>query len=241
VLWVSWRAGRRNGLVIAAVGAVAWLAATGSAGAPIAPLVWNTAVRLGLYSVLGYLAATLRSSLERERVVSRTDFVTGAANRRAFEELLERELARSTRSGRPLSVVYLDLDRFKRVNDEMGHEAGDRLLRSVADALRRNCRTQDVVARLGGDEFAVLLTEAGEEAARRCAPRMLAHLDRVARENKWPVTASFGVVTAVPPVPTVEDLLAAADHLMYSAKRDPEHRVRYQLLTSTREEGRQVA
>lgn len=236
VLWVSWMAGALPGLFISAASAVVWFLANDLAHFPwdnLAVTFWNTAGRLGMFVILSYLTARLRVAYERERALSRTDFLTQVANRRAFVELLERELARCRRYNRPLTLVYMDLDQFKQVNDKLGHEVGDRLLRSVADTLRENSRNVDVISRLGGDEFALMLPETSSDAAHRFVPRLVEQLSAVARENEWPISFSVGVVTAEGGQPDVESLLAAGDALMYSAKRDPQHRVRYQLLTQS--------
>src|SRR5439155_18756933 len=104
--------------------------------------------------------------------ISRSDALTGSLNRRGFEERLESELARSARSGLPLSLMLLDLNGFKAVNDEHGHAAGDDLLCSVVDTLKAAVRQSDVVGRMGGDEFAVVSPGAGRREAEQLASRV---------------------------------------------------------------------
>jgi diguanylate cyclase (GGDEF)-like protein/PAS domain S-box-containing protein len=149
------------------------------------------------------------------------DVLTGLANRRRFDSELQRHLERCRRHGPAGAVVLLDLDRFKQVNDTLGHNAGDQLLVSVASVLRRAVRQTDVVARLGGDEFAVLLTDGGQEAAQRVAQHIVdrvsefaATLDGVRRR----VTASVGAVTFAAAKEQAVDILALADMTMYDAK-----------------------
>ena len=167
---------------------------------------------------------TERKRAERElRHLSDHDGLTGLANRRRFEAELGRRLADHQRHRRDFSVVLLDLDRFKEVNDGLGHAAGDRVLRAVAGTLRERLRATDLVARLGGDEFACLLAESAGQEARDVAAELLArvhdvrvvHGDVVLR-----VGASAGVAdTTQLAHPTAEALLVAADAAMYAVKR----------------------
>src|SRR5204862_6568243 len=128
--------------------------------------------------VVGILMAALRSRVDRLlnelAAVARTDSLTGLVNRREFEERFGAEVERSTRTGRPLSILVLDLDWFKEFNDRFGHSAGDRALTLLAEALRRATRTSDVLARLGGEEFAVLAPETDEKEGLLLAERLRA-------------------------------------------------------------------
>src|SRR5438045_746686 len=131
---------------------------------PLPGLTWVMVT--GTLMVLGSLTITLRSQLERLvgelGAAARTDSLTQLANRRELEDRFAAELERSTRTARPLSMVVLDLDWFKEYNDRFGHNAGDRALVMLAEALKRATRTSDVVARLGGEEFGVLAPETDE-------------------------------------------------------------------------------
>nr|MDQ3806083.1 GGDEF domain-containing protein [Acidobacteriota bacterium] len=115
------------------------------------------------------------------------------------------------------------------VNDHLGHSAGDRLLKSVAEIIRRDVRSIDVVARLGGDEFAVLMPETDEQAARAAVSRLRQRLALSARRHGWPVTFSIGVVTFDAPPASVDEMLRAADELMYAAKRLGKDSVRHRV------------
>ncbi|HLM56720.1 MAG TPA: GGDEF domain-containing protein, partial [Pyrinomonadaceae bacterium] len=149
------------------------------------------------------------------------------ANKRHFVELAEAELGRARRHGHPFSVAYMDVDDFKLVNDHLGHSAGDRLLKSVAETIRRDVRSIDVVARLGGDEFAVLMPETDGRAARAAVERLRDRLAFAARQQGWPVTFSIGVATWDEPPPSVDEVLRRADELMYAAKRGGKNSVRH--------------
>jgi diguanylate cyclase (GGDEF)-like protein len=160
----------------------------------------------------------LALALENEKSLSRSDYLTGLANRRAFEELFAMECKRSQRYKRPITLVYMDLDDFKKVNDGRGHQTGDEVLIAVAASLRTNLRATDCVARLGGDEFAILLPETDEEAALIIMKKLEAVLQRLRSSKDWPIGFSFGVVTFPAPLESLEAMLERADKLMYEAK-----------------------
>jgi len=151
---------------------------------------------------------------EAESRESRSDALTGLANRRAFEERLPVELSRFSRGGRPLSLVLLDLDGFKGVNDRLGHPAGDQVLREVA-AILRSSRVADDCFRTGGDEFALLMPGTTAEEAEIAARRLAAEV-RSADVGAGAIGVSFGIATG-------EDLdgdalVAAADRALLAAK-----------------------
>ncbi|MDY6812693.1 MAG: diguanylate cyclase [Pseudomonadota bacterium] len=174
--------------------------------------------------------ALARANEELGRLVV-TDPLTGLANRRALTERLDHEIARSSRSGAPLTVAVLDVDHFKRYNDDFGHLAGDGVLRQLAELLREQSRETDLAARYGGEEFVMLLNAAPAEAAAQWAERLQARI----RAQAWPeraVTLSGGIVTLeCEPMRgsglrvTGETLIRAADQALYEAKRAGRDRV----------------
>lgn len=161
------------------------------------------------------LAKVLRRIEHQQELLTeaRTDPLTGLLNRRALDERLEAELARQDRSGGPLSLLLIDIDNFKPVNDEHGHAHGDKVLQGVADAMRRIARTADVLGRIGGDEFALLLGDTHENGAWTAANRLLEAIREIG------VTVSIGAATAEPSGHwDVASLLRAADEALYEAK-----------------------
>lgn len=146
-------------------------------------------------------------------LVSTTDALSELANRRAFTNAIDLEHARAARTGRPISIVVLDLDHFKTVNDRFGHPAGDRALRHVAGILRSGCRAADVAARVGGEEFALLLPETDGPAALLIAERVRAAIASSTTPDGIRITASFGVTES-----DGSDPLVAADRALYRAK-----------------------
>ncbi len=167
------------------------------------------------------LLRTLRWTEERAGE-ARIDALTGIANRRALVDVLAAETYRARRFGHALSVVILDLDRFKQTNDVHGHAAGDRLLRAVGRLLASVVRESDTVARLGGEEFVAVLPETDLEGARRLAERLRLAIEECT-VGEMRITASFGVAALLAD-DTSDSLLAAADAVLYRAKEKGRNR-----------------
>jgi len=175
------------------------------------------------YSLSAIEDITARKVAEDQLVVlALHDSLTGLPNRRLLLDRLERALARSRRNGRDIAVLFLDVDHLKRVNDELGHEAGDELLRTVAKNLLSVVRDIDTVARLGGDEFVVVCEQIGTtEELEGLALRTLEaiRIPLVLPTGALTITASIGIVSPGSPTDRPQDLLRAADAAMYRAKR----------------------
>jgi diguanylate cyclase (GGDEF)-like protein len=168
----------------------------------------------------------LEFSNARLKEFSFKDEVTGLYNRRFFSIRLEEEVSRYRRFNHPVSVMLIDLDGFKDVNDELGHGAGDQTLRDMADILLKYSRGINVICRYGGDEFAVLLVETSKAGARLYADRIRQVLTSYPFANGRRVTASFGIAALPEDVaPAADDLMRAADEALYAAKRAGKNRV----------------
>lgn len=155
---------------------------------------------------------------------SRTDPLSGLANRRAFDETLKRKCAQARRNHKPLSLIMVDLDHFKRVNDEYGHPVGDEVLVQLAKLLQQGIREYDIAARFGGEEFAIVLPETAGIAARDLAER----LRQTLHAETWPVptvTASFGVAESAGDTCAPDALIQLADEALYRAKETGRNRV----------------
>jgi diguanylate cyclase (GGDEF)-like protein len=228
----TWFVSLRVGLLLAGLSAVIrlqdlWLT-THHYAHPLTPY-WNGVVELGFFVVVALILARLRTTSEHWATLAQTDPLTGVLNRRAFTEIATIELARAERYQRSLTLAYLDIDDFKKVNDEGGHDYGDRLLVEVAQTLRRNLRAFDTVARYGGDEFVLLLPETGDEAADLVLEKLMAAF-RATTRGRWPVSLSIGAVTISGPRTTLDQLIQQADRLVYVAKQDGKDRIRHRRL-----------
>lgn len=173
--------------------------------------------------------ADLEGMLTRTEQLAMTDAVTGIYNRRRFVDMLSREFAAARRYKHPLSLILLDLDGFKSVNDLDGHGAGDEVLKGVAEIVSESIREVDACARYGGDEFAVLLPHTDALAAEVVADRIRGALH--ARREEWDgaavnVSASAGIADlGDPSLKSPEDLIEASDRALYEAKREGRDRV----------------
>ena len=168
----------------------------------------------------------LESTSAQLKEFSFKDEVTGLYNRRFFSIRLEEEVSRYRRFNHPVSVVLLDLDGFKAVNDDLGHGAGDETLRAMAEILLKESRGINVICRYGGDEFAVLLVETSKGGARLYADRIRYVLSTWTFAHGRRVTASFGIASLPEDVaPAAEELIRAADEALYAAKRAGKNRV----------------
>jgi diguanylate cyclase (GGDEF)-like protein len=173
---------------------------------------------------------SLRELSDRLQALSATDALTGLPNRRALDERLEGELGRAQRHGTPLAAVMIDLDHFKRLNDQHGHQAGDAVLRHVARVLDSEKRRGDIIARYGGEEFAAILPHADAVAAEKWAERVRSRMSTTAIDlggSLLRVTASFGVAAVPGGTRSAQatDLLLAADRALYAAKNAGRNRV----------------
>jgi diguanylate cyclase (GGDEF)-like protein len=227
---VAWIGSRATAVAFSFFCGIAWYAIDLASGHSYSsPLFgyWNTAMQLGFFLIVAMTLSSLRRSYEREKASARVDSLTGIANRRSFEEFLGLEIQRSERYGRPLTLVYLDVDDFKAVNDRFGHVAGDGVLQLVAETIRRNLRTTDLAARLGGDEFAVLLPETGPEEARAALDKLFTDLKARVGEGVAPVTLSAGVATFKRAPESARQLIEKADAVMYLVKREGKNGVQF--------------
>jgi len=228
----SWSLGPAFGQMLALFSAFIWLVVDYSAGAlyshPFIPF-WNASVRLGFFSITSSLLSSLHTRLEREKEMARVDHLTGLMNTRAFKEHAERYLALAARHGRTTVVGYMDLDGFKAVNDSLGHSQGDRVLKTVAEALRNTFRRSDLLARLGGDEFAVLLPDADLPTAQSAFAKSHKHVSEVIANHGWPVRMSIGVAVFERAPATVDEAIHAADAVMYKVKAKGKNQILYEL------------
>jgi diguanylate cyclase (GGDEF)-like protein len=222
VLWAAFHLRRRA----LAVQVVAILVAYGLTlhaidpdGSAMSRWITLSGLVVGAAIVVRLLSERVEALIRELRANASTDPLTGLVNRRGLADAYARELAQHQRTGRPFSLLVGDLDRFKQINDDLGHKAGDRALVEIAGLLRGQVRAIDTAARIGGDEFALLLSEADDVHAAAVAERLDAAVYEHATREGWPGTISIGVSVSTTDGVSLDDLLRHADSRLYLAKR----------------------
>jgi diguanylate cyclase (GGDEF)-like protein len=221
IYFLTWQDGILPGLLMSCISMAAMIAADLNFNQALTRSVlfdWDRFVRFCFLLISTLLLGRLREAYRNELRLSRSDFLTGIANRREFFAIAEQERQRASRYERPLSLAYFDLDGFKQVNDQLGHIEGDRVLTDVAFLLYSNLRSSDTVARIGGDEFVVMLPETDARAARVAVQKLRTLLLQLSHERGWAVTYSIGLVTFEQMPESTDQMLSEADRIMYSVK-----------------------
>lgn len=228
VLLAAWFLGLRPALAGALLSTAAWFLADRMLGGDqpdFLPLLFNTATRLAIFAGEAWILAQMRRVLDRKSRMAREDALTRLPNRREFYEQGRRALAQASRQKTPFTAVFIDLDKFKQVNDEFGHEAGDALLICVAEEIRKHSRAGDIPGRLGGDEFALLFPGMDATASKTYVEELRQRLLGAMRIHGWPVTFSIGVASYREAPDNLDRLLAEADKLMYEVKESGRDRI----------------
>lgn len=225
---VAWFAGPMAGYGVAIITTGLWLYGDyllGFAEAGVWPMIVNSAGRLLVFCASIWVLVQLRNVLDRERQFARQDSLTQLSNRRDFFSRGRQLLAQAQRDGAPITAVFIDLDKFKQVNDEAGHKMGDAVLTCVAEILSARLRSNDIAGRLGGDEFALLLPGMEGTAAASYIGDLQRRLLAAMALREWPVTFSIGVASCQRAPVDFDALMAEADAVMYEVKHGGRNRV----------------
>ena len=221
VLYTASFLSRRHTVVVLVEALVVEAVVMGALQAPSQAVVDTVSLVLA-FSLAAFAVLTFRARvqllLDALSSQAREDALTGLPNRRAFDDALTSLCALSHRTGEPLSLLFVDVDLFKEVNDTRGHAAGDQVLRAVASALRRSGREADVVARVGGDEFAMLLPSCPFDDATAIGLTLREFVIAQTARIGEPVTVSVGAATMPVATATADELTAAADAALYAGK-----------------------
>lgn len=191
--------------------------------------VWAENELLLLHTVADQLTVAVNQARHFEQMQRQalTDELTGCYNRRSFDLQLERDLHLATRMRQPLSLIMMDLDNFKNINDQAGHDVGDVALRIIAESLRAEIRAVDSAARFGGDEFAVILPQAGTEGALVVAERLRKRIAETDVPGFGKISASFGIASFPAHASSRGSLVVAADRAMYRSKNSGRNQISY--------------
>ena len=230
---VTWYIGKKEGIALAFLCSVCWAISNYLAGQTYSHqfvYYWNAVIRFGMFLGVVQILNNLRLSLLQAQTLSCTDFVTGINNGRELYRRADLEILNSNRFGHPLTVVVMDVDGFKQVNDTLGHQKGDELLRIIGQTMLLSIRKTDFVARTGGDEFALLFPGTDPNGAHFIIEKLKDTLVDKMNEMDLEVTFSFGAVTFRAPLAFADAVLNKADKAMYSAKGRGKNQIAYQTI-----------
>lgn len=229
---ITWGAGQKSGYFACFVSAIVWFVADVSTGRPYSnPFIpyWNSLIRFSFFIIITALLSALKVTLEHEKELSNTDFLTGASNSRYFYNIVQIEINRLERTQHPFTVVYIDIDNFKTINDKFGHAAGDVVLQAIVSSVRTKIRNTDLLARLGGDEFALFFPDTNQESAQVIIEKINESLLNEMKKRNIAVTLSIGVLTCSVSPHSINELIKVVDNLMYSAKQSGKNTVKYSM------------
>ncbi len=230
---VAWWSGFRGAIIASVCSVTAMLSSDWFAGLGHSHILFHLWEGMALSAslvVFSILLALLKSYVRNLRLTARIDYLTGVANRLAFFETAQNEIWRARRNLNPLTFAYIDIDRFKKVNDEKGHIIGDFVLKKVAQTIQLNLRATDLVARLGGDEFGLILPHSNQNITKRVIQKLSDSLTGMARSYEWPIGFSIGAVTFLKPRESTDEILARADELMYQVKKSGQSGSRHEIV-----------
>lgn len=236
IMMVAWFGRRATAIVISLLCSAAWYLINRPSDGSSPVFLGSTAIHVFTFSFVAWMTIILRrgkhdgdlfqkkqgTALDTEMGLARHDDLTGALNSRGFQEKFSEERAKNLRYGRTTSLLHLDLDHFKEINDVHGHRFGDEMLKKVVSIINENIRDVDAVARNGGDEFIVMLPETESKRAEACAMRILAQMKKSLQR---PLTGSVGIVSFGPASESDLEISKIADEAMYEAKKQGRDRV----------------
>ncbi len=233
IIVFTWRKGLFGGILISLLSAISWLIGdlymVDRFSRPHVPF-FNVSFRLAVFLFIVFLIVRYKRIMESLKTQAMMDPLTGITNRRAFFQLAKTEIDRSRRYDNPFSVLVLDIDDFKQINDQFGHHTGDDLLITVGETIKQHVRAIDIVSRFGGDEFVILLIKTNRDAAFRIAQKIRQQLLYTMQKHHWPVTFSMGLVTFLFAPETVDETIKVADELMYQVKNNGKDDVKHMVM-----------
>ncbi len=236
VTLIAWYEGGLPAALISIFSTVTWAVSdlmSGHIYSNSAVPAWNALLVLGIFLIVAYSITAIKTLLIKERRHARIDDLTGVANIRFFYEQARIETSKSAINKQPLTLAYIDIDNLRRVNDTLGHVAGDYLLHEAAHIMRSTLRSTDIISRLGGSKFAILMPGTKNENATAIIYKVQDHLLDMVKNNSWPVTFSTGVVTCEDTTYPIDWLIKMAEDLMNAAKEAGNNMVEYKTLDSS--------
>ncbi|MCB1179354.1 MAG: GGDEF domain-containing protein [Leptospiraceae bacterium] len=222
--------GFRLSIIVSILSAIIWFLADKESGHIYNNLLipfWNAIMRFGYFFLHSLFLERFINLYIKVLNDSMTDSLTGCKNSRFFYKLFEMELNKAKRTLRPYTVVYIDLDNFKLMNDTYGHLEGDSLLKLISEKVKLHIRPSDVFARLGGDEFALLFPESDHNQSNKLITRLRTLVIEEIVKRNWPVTLSIGAITFKTNKYSINEMMKLADDLMYKVKNNGKNNIEH--------------
>ncbi|AFZ34033.1 diguanylate cyclase [Stanieria cyanosphaera PCC 7437] len=230
IISTTWLTNRFYGFIISILAACLWLFAELIAKDHAYSItIWNGLVDLSIFILITYILSQLKLAYEQEKYWARYDGLTGIYNRRFGLNLLATEINRSRRFKHSFSVAYFDLDNFKQVNDRLGHQAGDNLLKEIIKIIRKSIRGYDLLIRLGGDEVLLVLPKSNYNNTQQVIERIQTLINQNIQIKFSSVSLSVGVATFLDVPRSIDDILEKADALMYLVKQRGKNGIEHQI------------
>jgi diguanylate cyclase (GGDEF)-like protein len=230
IISTTWFTNRFYGFIVSILAACLWLfAELATKEHAYSITTWNGFVNLSIFILITYIFSQLKLSYEQEKYWARYDGLTGIYNRRFGLQLLATEINRSRRFKHSFSVAYFDLDNFKQVNDHLGHQAGDRLLKIIIKTIQESIRYYDLLIRLGGDELLLVLPESNYNNTQQIIERIQTSINKKIQIKFSSVSLSIGVATFLDVPRSIDDLLEKADSLMYLVKQRGKNGIEHEI------------
>jgi len=229
---VSWKFGLIHNIIICIFAAVVWFISDLLSSHQYSHFIipyWNTLIRLAFFIIISSLLYLCKKHIEKINTLANLDGLTKLYNNRFFYELLDLEFKKAKRYQYHFSIIYIDLDNFKQVNDTYGHNKGDELLIDIANILKNSVRESDIIARVGGDEFVIFLQNINAEYSLMIINKLKTEIINEMKKNNWPVTCSIGIATYYKIPDKMHEIIKNADNLMYIAKKKGKNRIKQEI------------
>jgi diguanylate cyclase (GGDEF)-like protein len=236
IYFSAWYGKKSISILIAILSGIIWLIADIYSGHPYSNIIipyFNGLVRTTTFLLFAFLFSKIKEISQKEKELARRDVLTGLLNSRGFYEYLNNEIERFKRYKSPFTIVYMDIDNFKQLNDTIGHLEADKIIKEIACEIRNHFRSADIIARLGGDEFCFLLVETDYQKAKLAMDKLKDKLLSFVSDKNLPITFSYGVATFENDL-SIKNLIPyevvkIADDLMYESKKNGKNKITHKV------------
>lgn len=222
--------GNKTGLFFSILTLLMWFSSKTNLFTTLSLIIYINLMIKSIFVFLQYLLIIYIKKLYfKVEALSLLDELTGLNNRRGFFHLTQYEIIKKKRTKEIISLLFIDIDNFKKINDMKGHKEGDKVLKELSEVIKKTTRTLDISARVGGDEFCVFLPNVDQNIIKKIAKRIIEGFDGSSIRNQWPTSLSIGGFTAKNNI-ELEELIKRSDDLMYKAKKGGKNRIEYDSL-----------